>query len=551
MIAEKLRIDFALPAIPVALAALVHWPILGRFFRGDDFLHMYHFVNWGYWPSVLTPFGGHIIFSSKSIFYGLYQAFGVSPLPYFLLALATHLLAVGLLFFTLRDLTGRTTLALFGAALWGMSSVNQGSLGWFSVYGHVLTAPCIAWVVRDLVCVSRSGDHPTRLAVLRWTLLMGIAGSSFGVGLGVALAFPAVAWLMLPAELPERLAITRSFALVSVLLVAWYVAEHVYFFSYERDVSFEATFAHQVSTLRAVPGFLLDLVSYSAASLMFGALVASAKDAVASGIFRETAWVDVLRFSHFVAASVGVLVVLAMVRGDSGRRRELAALLLLVASAYALVALGRANSFATAHTPRYHYLGPLCVTLLLCRTFACFRWSTLAEIRWVGPVLALAWLACTFGFYAEAGRKTAVWAGPDDGSRYAAAVAKIEGRAEEIAHESTLYLPNTRFQPGKIGQPWKFPGSGALFSITYRDRLWHGKPIHFIERNPRVVAYVNEQLPGSLVAELLVTPEEATHAKGSDPPAGFQRLDLQKHMARKARLRRSQQSAAKKRRRAQ
>jgi len=37
-----------------------------------------------------------------------------------------------------RALTASATLACFAAALWGMSPLGVGSLGWYSAYGHVL-----------------------------------------------------------------------------------------------------------------------------------------------------------------------------------------------------------------------------------------------------------------------------------------------------------------------------------------------------------------------------------------------------------------------------
>jgi len=41
----RLTVSSGLRLVPIALAALVYFPIVGNFFVGDDFLHLYHLAN--------------------------------------------------------------------------------------------------------------------------------------------------------------------------------------------------------------------------------------------------------------------------------------------------------------------------------------------------------------------------------------------------------------------------------------------------------------------------------------------------------------------------
>jgi hypothetical protein len=79
-----------------------------------------------------------------------------------------------------------------------VAPINQGSLRWVSVYGHVMAGTFVLLVLADLSRIAGGDRAPTSWQLGRWTLLLVGAATSFGTGLGVALAFPAIAWLLLP-----------------------------------------------------------------------------------------------------------------------------------------------------------------------------------------------------------------------------------------------------------------------------------------------------------------------------------------------------------------
>jgi hypothetical protein len=54
--------------VPVALVGYVHRPILGDYFKYDDFLHLYQIANFGVLEFLITPHGGHLLASSNFVF---------------------------------------------------------------------------------------------------------------------------------------------------------------------------------------------------------------------------------------------------------------------------------------------------------------------------------------------------------------------------------------------------------------------------------------------------------------------------------------------------
>src|SRR5262249_2860027 len=148
----------------------------------DDFLNLYELVNRDAAQFVLRMHGGHLLLVRNAVFLLSFGAFGTSPVGYFALALATHLVNVVLLFRVVRRLTGSAKLACFGASLWGTLPVDEAALTWYSVYGQVLAGMLLLAVLSGLTGAAERG-RARRAAPLTWALLLLAAATSFGVGL--------------------------------------------------------------------------------------------------------------------------------------------------------------------------------------------------------------------------------------------------------------------------------------------------------------------------------------------------------------------------------
>jgi hypothetical protein len=329
----------------LALAAWSFWAITGNYFVSDDFLNFYTLVDWDFPRFLLRMHGAHLLMSRNLVMAISHAAFGMEPALYFCLTLATHLVNVWLLFRIVERIGGSPLAAFVAAALWGMAPANEGTLGWYAVYGQVMAATAALWVLADLAACAR-GIPARRAAPFWWFTVMMIGGTSFGVGLGIAAAMPLAAWLLLPAgrlRWQGLIALGIAPLLLGVIYVGlqdWYPAHY--------GTPTESTM------LIIGLGYVWPQVNYFLALVQFGigqlALGPAGVRRLAIGLPATVAF-----------AAVMVTALLALWRGRGTALRAIVALALPGLAAYATIAAGRgmfarpAQLVAMSAVPRYHY----------------------------------------------------------------------------------------------------------------------------------------------------------------------------------------------------
>src|SRR5206468_7890711 len=92
----------------------------------------------GWFRFVWQMFFGHLLIVRNTVFALHHAVFGVNPVGYFASVLGNHLLNVLMLFELIRRLTGSAAFGCAGATLWGATPTNEGTLGWYLVYGQVI-----------------------------------------------------------------------------------------------------------------------------------------------------------------------------------------------------------------------------------------------------------------------------------------------------------------------------------------------------------------------------------------------------------------------------
>src|SRR5262245_3906022 len=342
-----------LRVVPVALAAAVYWPITANYFFADDFLHLYQVDNEPLAKLLVTPFGGHLYTVSNLAFTLLYRLFGPEPRWYFCAVLLTHLVNVALLQEVVLRLGAAPRAAAAGAALWGTAPVLEGSLGWFSVYGHVLVATALLGVFASVARVAsgKTRASPLRLAV--WYVVLLAGATCFGTGIAVALVFPVVAFLLLPPGRDRR----RSCA---VLVSLWVVVPLLYLLSHRIWVEVYG------GPSQVLPIQIALALSLRAPAEMLGGLLAQGVASTHLGFFWQgkTGSVAVLMVTTGVYLAC---VVAALGWGSDVLRRQVLACAVLSLAIYGLIAVGRGNLYAWAPDPeatpfrmaatsRYHYV---------------------------------------------------------------------------------------------------------------------------------------------------------------------------------------------------
>jgi hypothetical protein len=490
----------SLALLPIALAAVVFFPVTGNYFYQDDFLYLYRIVNRGLLEHLLTPHGGHVLIARNAIFWLFYQLFGAVPVWYFAIVLLTHLLNVYLLFSVIRAHTGSAAMACFGAALWGTCRMDEGALGWYSVYGQVLVGTALLWLLTRLDAVA-AGAPVSRYAPARWGLLLLVATTCFGLGLAVALVSPLVAWLLLPRS-RTRTAIVGAFcvaALASALLYGGAQWLHTSLYGGTNQLP-------RLVGLLQSPGlvatFAANLSLAGVTGLCLGSLVA------ARTYPNPT--------SLAVAGAILLALAAALVRSPARARARLIAYVLLAAACYGSIAIARAALVqrvpAAAAEARYHYVALIPITLLVCELL---RRATRSLGAAEAPVLVLAALATPVLSYH---RPLPLLYDPSPARRETEAIlARIHARAAADG-SGPLCMANGSFSgiaSNFVANPrLEFPGWAALYAVFEPDDTINGRRIYFVERSNEVLRIASR---GRRSAALIVAPDRAAALGCQDP----------------------------------
>jgi hypothetical protein len=480
-----------LPAL--IFTAVVYVPVSENYFFSDDFLNLYNITNHGLLEYLVTPNGGHILATRNAVFYLTARFAGTDPAPYYWSAVLTHLVNVWLLFGVIRALTQSARLALFAAALWGTSTFHEGTLGWYSVYGQVLVGTALLIILYQVARAAAVGRAPSRAQRWLWYALALLAATSFGTGTAIAMALPlALSWLLPPrgdGKARWHPPLVSLVVVVPVLYVALLGAYQALSGIQPIGRSALALFSEPAEIAR----YLGHLTALGLTRLLLGAFPAS--------------WTSVGVWYAVLGCFAIALIAVAR-RGGPDLRRRLAALTVLLLACYGTVALARA--FFLAHAPehvlptitRYHYIGQLILTIMLCLGLNELapalpgRLRTLALVVWYGvAVFGYVRFGTPIDHHLEARAQT-------EQVREA-----IRRALDAPPHGPEVYIPNRRFAALPLPTTM-FPGWAAVFTIFYPDNVVDGRHVYFVDHN----------------ADTLATPQRGTRTRTlivpRPPPAG-------------------------------
>jgi len=508
--------------VPLALTTLVHHSILNHYFIGDEFIHFYNLMNFGLLELLLTPHGGHLLVTSNSTYFLFYELFGFETGFYYAVVLLTHILNVSLLFGVIRVFTGSTFVAAMGSTIWGVSPINEGSVGWFAVYGHVLLGTWMLWVLHDVACISRNQAECSRWMLARWYMLMLAAATSFGFGLAMAMAFgPAVYLLLAGTDVRTRIAVRFS-SLTIVIPGVYLTLQWLHHTLSGRAVAHGVSESIErspwvLANWHIVPLAFLDYLSYGIASLPIGFLVASVNSSIVAGPLQGVSLETVMHICRGIALLCFIGVATAFYRTSAVRRSEGLGLALLVFACYGTIALwvglsGR-GTFAEAHgmpavvhsmTARYHYVAPMLLVIIACLPFG--ESDRKVARRRSGFVLLSTSGALFAVLSANASRSFSL---PDLRAAHEGTVARIQQIIDRAPWGSDVYIPNRPFPFWGIDQEDLFPGWAAIFVISYPENVVDGKRVYFVE-NDRGLRERATAARDTRIGRLLVSPEAMT-----------------------------------------
>jgi hypothetical protein len=360
----------------------------------------------------------------------------------------------------------------------------------------------ILLVVLDrLARLAATGERlPPRTACL-WYVLLLLGTTCFGTGIGVALVFPVILFLLLPAAWRQPGVRIAYLALPAVTLAVYFGLRTLS--AWIQPLPF-AENMHLIAArygLRDVPMMLLPLIGFAVGGAGLG------------HAFDPGRFVDARTWVTIAALVLGLG--LAAWRGDWKTRRTMIAMASLALGVYGVVAAGRAHVYIMFHfpiaraaaEPRYHYVGTIPIVILICQVL-----QQVGRIGWLsalprGLLLAVglalqvgAYLLSSFHIEQHAATRTYV----------TRTFREMQDAVAASPAGTTVYIENGEMQM-VLGLPWLrtvLPGRAGLFLFLSPDDLLDGRHVRFVEPNPDIREFWNAR-PGSRLATLLVAPSPA------------------------------------------
>jgi type II secretory pathway component PulM len=481
--------------LPVLLAAVAFFPITKNYFFADDFQHFYQLRNWPLLDFITTPQAGHLYMTRNTIWYVLDRLFRTESEPYFWFVLALHLVNVWLLSRVILRLTASLRLACLGATVWGIAPANEGALGWFCVFGHVLATTWLL-VLLDGLGRRADGGATTRTGPIGTMLLLLAMSTSFGVGIGFAMAFPLAAWVMLPPS-RDRNRLVLASSVVAALLPFLYIG----FYRWHPSPFAGAT---RLSDLIAQAAIFRS----NALTLFFHLIVSGVSDLLSGPAFRRNSYPSIAAYAIAAGFLVGVLA--ALRAGDVAIRRRLIACTILLLAGYGMIAAGRGQTVPggtqALYAPRYHYAVPALIAAVFCLALAGLdriRWLRLPPRAKDGLLVGLMVLMTTAHVLFVAPIDHRINARRET----ARVLTAIHRRIDKAPPQGDVYIRNDVFEPiGPIRIPWMFPGWAAAFVIFFPENVVDGRRVYFVDDRPGVRAQARD---GARTADLFVTSDRA------------------------------------------
>ena len=502
-------------AFVLLASAWVQSPLLNSGFYADDFLWLYRIENLPWLELVLKTHGGHLLHTRNAAFWACHQLFGLEPSGYLWVALLTHVLNVALLFVVIERLTRRPVVAALIAALWGMAPIHQDPLRWISVYGHVLAATFVLAALADMAGLIARNRSPTSWALVRWALLLLLAATSFGTGLGVALGFVAIAWLVLPRASGRG----RAAFLFAVLTVTLTVA----YFALERSLVDLASYPLFKSI-----ALCSNLAAYGLSSLVLGPLLTWTREGDLVGPLGGVELGQALFWAYAVSVAVLLALGWACRRASSTRLRQILGFTLLAGCAYGTVAVARApliglwdlDMSGMATTARYQYLPQLGLAIALGLALSEASLRPASRARWLVPVAFATGLAMLVPSYTAGARRVGNQIGAARRQALDRVVAEVRRRARAVPPGEPVYIPNQNFLDwrGMMTSKKDFPGWAAVFVLAHASDSVEGRRVFFVESDPELVKFLRAD-PNARIARLVVTPEDVDTALDGPGPA--------------------------------
>jgi hypothetical protein len=500
----------AAPLAVMLVTLVVQFTVFRHALRGDDLLHLVTYIERGFWASLLVPYAGAHVMPVHRIIYAAFQEwFGIYAVPYFVVALGTHVGAAYLVYRLILRLTDHRLWSAFWATVWGITLIGQSVMCSFACYGNICAALFALWVVEDVLRVSDTGEPPTTRTYLLWLGVMFLCANSFGAGMAAVAALPVfgaiASWRNRPIAAGLRL------VPIFLFILAWYMWVRTL-----HPEGFSMAYENWVPLL--APIVFGGLITYIFAGMFFPAYFSFTWGRPYAGPLTEASKATILA----VAVAIGLACIAAMIasaRASKQQAHRWLAVLVIPAASYAAITVGRmvvtlnlgGDLYMLIFATRYQYFasafmmagfaGALFRLPITARFLQSSRAVSYALVGWfvISFVPALTWAQRVEVDDSEYFRKG--WRFLDE--RVEAAAASQAGKTVLVFNE-----PFPPMQGGMAPPPQDFPHLAAAWAVSNRTTTADGRTVRFVERDPELLATIRKN-PKSRIAPLMVSRAEA------------------------------------------
>lgn len=504
--------NYFLVITAMIFSALVHSSILRNFFFYDDYLHLYDAANRGFIKFIILPHGGHLYLVRNVIFYAFYKLFGFHTEIYFISVLLTHMLNVLLLFNILKNFTDNSYIAFSGASLWGINPINQGTLAWYSAYGHALAGTFFLWILYDISRINCRRIEITKTTVVRWMIILFACATCFGTGIALATTFPIVAWLLLYNE-EKRKTVTKAMIFIVIIIsVIWFFLNHQY-----KGINLESLVVANTPQDNSINA-LFDPFSWGKIVIMLCELIAYSISSTLLGPFYTIINIDNFKpVCYFISFFFLFLVVWTYLKGSTKLRYRLLSFLVLLISIYGFISLGRAVYYfhlghaiekAILISPRWYYIGTMLVTIILCLLLERYPLRQLSKMKYI-KILPFILLAIMIVPAIQIAYSSIIFrASQIQHLEYDMVLSEINRKIERQGAGQNVYIPNYRLKNIFVPSEFKnFPGAAALYIMSYPENIVNGRRVYFVEPDHDIVTNLRKQ-KSIRISGVLVKPDE-------------------------------------------
>jgi hypothetical protein len=500
--------EFLCNILPLIPAVIVHGMILQFNFFSDDYLYFYQMANTGFLEFLITPYGGHMLPFRNILFFLLYKAFSLKPTWYFALILMTHLLNVLLLCRVIRLFTGRSGLALFCSALWGINPIHQGVLGFFSAYGIMLVVLFLLLILNDIGMIKCGQARPDLFMVIRWNIFLIAASISYSTGIALAMGFWLISWFFLSDDKNRRIVALGLTPLMAAVPLIYFGLGYVYSNVSNKHPDFSRALTYLLH-------FWFKDITMCA--VLTGIGISSAVAAPFQSFFSDY----MIPVSDALSIMAMLCFILTFTRASREVRFRMLAIGFIIILPYGIISAGRTMSIGVfettlaelVSTPRFHYLSTMaCVILFGVMYDSLFpRTAKQARRALFLSVIVLMGLTVASEYSARFIYRTTYgdW-GERSKIEIDSIVRAIRKEIDESPSGGSVYFRNESTESIRmiVGSYGKFPGLAAIFVLGFPDDEIDGKRVFFVEKNRAILNELTNRI-GTRISRILVAEETA------------------------------------------